>query len=462
MPKTIALFIDGTWNSSVAVRKAKEAALARNDLAAYEEEAAAGTNVAKLYDACPLTSAGRPARGGRSAALAASSAQAEGTADAVQTSASAGIKKYLVGVGGLPEEPESLFARAAWELLRRTVRPGALAGGAFGLGLARIIKDGYTFLCENYREGDQIYIFGFSRGAYAARSLAGFVDRVGLLLSNYTTDDTVESAFMHYQAGVPGHESALSNLVREVSGQRLLREDKQSDTAERENELPIYFIGVWDTVASQGVDYLPLIGTVTRPLNAYHRVDLPACVTHARHALALHELRAAFRPILWHYKSRVVQTLQQMVFRGAHADVGGGYPDTHWSDHALRWMATEAFLCGLPVADAMIPALIPPDELRFVHCESANRWWRPGSHNRIPEFSECPIPMLFHWNSTLRGLNFPRVHDWVFRELRAAQRWALLRQDLRYATDDAGNVSPTYDYNSAIAAAQAHANRQLR
>ena len=461
MPKAIALFIDGTWNSTVAVRKAKEAALARNDLAAYEEEAA-DTNVAKLYDACTLTSAGRPATVGRSVALAASSALAEGTAAAVSTPASAGIKKYLVGVGGLPEEPESGFARAAWELLRRTVRPGALAGGAFGLGLARIIKDAYTFLCENYRDGDQIYIFGFSRGAYAARSLAGFVDRVGLLLSNYTTDDTVESAFMHYQAGVLGHESALSNLVREVSGQRLLREGKLSNAAERDNELPIYFIGVWDTVASQGVDYLPLIGSVTRPLNAYHRVDLPACVTHARHALALHELRAAFRPVLWHYKSRVDQTLQQMVFRGAHANVGGGYPDTHWSDHALRWMATEAILCELPVADAMIPDLIPPDELRFIHCESANWWWRPGSHNRIPEFSECPTPMLFHWNSTLIRLNFPRVHDWVFRELRAAQRWALLRQDLRYAIDNAVNASPTYVYNSAIAAAQAHANRPLR
>jgi hypothetical protein len=152
-----------------------------------------------------------------------------------------------------------------------------------------------------------------------------------------------------------------------------------------------------------------------------------------------------------------------MVFRGAHADVGGGYPDTHWSDHALRWMATEAILYELPVADAMIPALIPPDELGFIHCESANWWWRLGSHNRIPEFSECPIPMLFHWNSTLIGLNVPRVRDWVFRELRAARRWALLRQDLRYAPDNAGaGVSPTYVYNSAIAAAQAHANRPLR
>jgi Uncharacterized alpha/beta hydrolase domain (DUF2235) len=463
MPKAIALFIDGTWNSSVAVRKAKEAALARNDMAAFEEEAAADTNVAKLYDACALTPSGLTTTD-RSAMAANVSQRTSAAAVTASALNPAGIKKYLVGVGGLPEEPQGGLARAAWDLLRQTVRPDALTGGAFGMGLARIIKDAYTFLCQNYQDGDAIYIFGFSRGAYAARSLAGFVDRIGLLLSNHTEDHIVEAAFMEYQAGIVGHESDLANLVREVSGQRLLREGKlmRSDGEKREYELPIYFIGVWDTVASLGLDYLPWIGNFTRPLNAYHRVDLPVCVTHARHAIALHELRGAFRPMLWHYKTRNGQTLEQTVFRGAHADVGGGYANTHWSDHALRWMATEAILCALPVADAMIPPLDPPNDLRFIHCESAKWWWRRGSRNRIPEFSACPIPLRFHWNSTLIGLNFPRVHDSVFRELREVQVWGLMRQDLQYTTDAAGNVSLTHSYGSAVAPAQVDANRPLR
>jgi hypothetical protein len=460
MPKSIALFIDGTWNSSVAVRKAKESALARNDMAAYEEEAATDTNVAKLYDACTLSADG-PASFGSPLPAPPAAARRGAAANAP---AAAGIKKYLVGVGGLSEEPEGGLARAAWELLRRTVRPDAIAGGAFGLGLARIIKDAYAFLSRNYQNGDRIYIVGFSRGAYAARSLAGFVDRVGLLLSNHTTDDTVEAAFMLYQAGTIGHESELGNLVREVSGQRLLREGKLSmgDSVTRDHELPVYFIGLWDTVASLGVDYLPLVGNVTRPFNAFHRVDLPACVTHARHALALHELRSAFRPLLWHYKTRDAQTLQQMVFRGAHADVGGGYAETHWSDHALRWMATEVIRCELPIADAMLPALNPPDDLRPIHCESTRWWWRPRSTNRIPEFSACPMPLRFHWNSALKGLNVLRASDSVFGELRAVQEWALVRQDLHFAGDAAGNTSATYHHGSALAAARADANRPLR
>ena len=186
MPKAIALFIDGTWNSSVAVRKAKEAALARNDLAAYEE--AADTNVVKLHDACTLTSADALAWR-RSRTTASTAAVPSARADEAAVPQPAGIKKYLVGVGGLSEEPESGRSRRVWEWVQRTVgRPGAaLTGGAFGLGLARIIKDAYTFLCENYSDGDQIYLFGFSRGAYAARSLAGFVDRVGFIACQNTT-----------------------------------------------------------------------------------------------------------------------------------------------------------------------------------------------------------------------------------------------------------------------------------
>src|SRR5439155_16724870 len=123
---------------------------------------------------------------------------------------------------------------------------------------------------------------------------------------------------------------------------RFLHDITGRDGPRGEEILPIYFIGVWDTVGALGLS--GLLKGFTAPFTQFHQTELPANVTHARHALALHENRKLFPPLLWKRRSpkNPQQTLEQRWFNGAHSDVGGGYPEHEWSDIALNWMAKEA------------------------------------------------------------------------------------------------------------------------
>jgi hypothetical protein len=117
--------------------------------------------------------------------------------------------------------------------------------------------------------------------------------------------------------------------------------------------LPIHFIGVWDTVAALGLPGRSR--KYSAPFTEYHQTELPSNITHARHALALHELREPFEPLLWMGPSPRATSLKQVWFPGAHGDVGGGYKKTDWSNEALRWMAVEAGVLGLNLCNARLP-----------------------------------------------------------------------------------------------------------
>jgi uncharacterized protein (DUF2235 family) len=146
--------------------------------------------------------------------------------------ATTGVKKYIKGVAADSNDPiESIT----------------------GLGTCKKIRDAYRFLTDNYNRGDSIYIFGFSRGAFAARSLAGFAFRVGLLLSGHDTPDNLDAAWNAY---VKPHPGALRNLQK-----LLVRISDQQRPSVEQSDLPVHFIGVWDTVAA-----LALIPTLALPL----------------------------------------------------------------------------------------------------------------------------------------------------------------------------------------------------
>jgi uncharacterized protein (DUF2235 family) len=231
------------------------------------------------------------------------------------------LKKYVTGVG---------------------VGRRRIAGKVGGAGTRGNVQEAYGFLSENYRPGDNVYLFGFSRGALAARSLAGFADSVGLLLAG-TKLEYVDEAYALYEDGMDGAHSRLRKLLRKMTG-------KEQPDIEEGTVLPIYFIGVWDTVAALG---LPGRGKrLSAPFTSYHQTELPSNVTYARHALSLHDLRRSFEPLLWMRTSprNPKQSLRQVWFAGAHADVGGGYDKTHWSDIALDWMTEEATNVGFQIA----------------------------------------------------------------------------------------------------------------
>ncbi|WP_328748160.1 DUF2235 domain-containing protein [Streptomyces sp. NBC_00285] len=232
--------------------------------------------------------------------------------------------RYLDGVGTRPSE--------------------RLRGGAFGWGLSRKVRDAYCFLVENYEPGDELYLFGFSRGAFTARSLAGLVRNSGILRLEH--ENRLQEAWDLYRDR--GKEP-------DAQESRDFREDFSHPTR-------IRFIGVWDTVGALGIPVpgphlLKPLATLVNRLWAFHNTELSSWVDGAFHALAVDERRRAFAPALWHQQPGAEeqgQQLKQVWFSGVHVDVGGGYPDTSQSDLSLRWMVANAAAHGLQFDSAAL------------------------------------------------------------------------------------------------------------
>jgi len=215
-----------------------------------------------------------------------------------------------------------------------------LTVGAFGDGLEGNIHDAYRFLVANYETGDEIYLFGFSRGAYTVRSLAGMVRQCGILRREKV--ENYRSAIELYRSAVhPDDESARGFRARFA--------------VEGESGQRIRMIGVWDTVGALGI---PLRGLrwLTRRKHQFHDPELSGIVEHGYHALAIDERRSPFAPSLWAATPKPGQTVEQVWFCGSHRDVGGGYPETGLSDTALEWMVAKARLVGLGMDDAATAA----------------------------------------------------------------------------------------------------------
>lgn len=208
---------------------------------------------------------------------------------------------------------------------------------AAGRGINRQIRRAYGFLASRYRPGDRIYLFGYSRGAYAVRSLAGLIDRMGLLKREEATERAILLLYRHYQTN-PDTPAA----------RRLARRLCHHDTR-------IEMVGVWDTVKALGIR-LPIAWRFSEVNHRFHNHELGRSIRHGFHALALHETREVFAPVLWECQKGFSGSVEQVWFRGAHGDVGGQIGS--WSDSRplanipLVWMLERAETCGLPLPDA--------------------------------------------------------------------------------------------------------------
>ena len=223
-----------------------------------------------------------------------------------------------------------------------------LRGGAFGWGLSKKIKEAYQFVVANYDLGDELYFFGFSRGAYTVRSTVGFIRNSGLLKREFI--DKLDDAYTLYR------RRDDESHPRGIEAQ-LFRKSFSY-------EVRIKFIGVWDTVGALGI---PLSGF--RFLNkrwAFHDVQLSTWVDNAYQALAIDEKRKPFKPAIWEQQAdagKVNQKLEQVWFAGVHTNVGGGYEDAGLSDIALLWMIQNAEACGLAFDQDYISRNIKPNTL---------------------------------------------------------------------------------------------------
>ena len=191
----------------------------------------------------------------------------------------------------------------------------------------------FEFIFENFQAGDNIFLFGFSRGAATVRSLSGFIHLFGILPKS--RPELIKEAYKIY---------------------------KKSDDDERENLAydfvkrhhnqwtKIKFLGVWDTVAALGIPFKTIdviLNSISFFQHDFHNLYLSASVEHARHALAIDDERKTFHPELWKKEIEEYQTMKQVWFCGMHTDVGGGYQEHFLSDIPLNWMIAEAKEFGL-------------------------------------------------------------------------------------------------------------------
>lgn len=207
-----------------------------------------------------------------------------------------------------------------------------LMGGITGKGLNKNIMDDYRYLVQNYAPGDEIFLFGFSRGSYTIRSLCGFINNCGILKRAHAA--RIEDAFKHYKKPSKAYAP---------SGSKSIAFRKAYSHPSRE----ITFVGAWDTVGAMGIP-ISFLG-LFEDKDEFYDTKIGSNVRAARHAMAIDEYRRDFEPTIWMPKETM--DLKQVWFSGAHSNIGGSYkPDRDGSllsDNALDWMMREASGYGL-------------------------------------------------------------------------------------------------------------------
>ncbi len=243
-----------------------------------------------------------------------------------------------------------------------------LVGGLFGYGLEENAREAYAWIRDNWEDGDDVYLFGFSRGAFTARSLAGVIARCGLAKRDGTL--TIDDAFGRYK------RMREDRSIRRLQELHFDRERGQGPPFTAEDELffaqsrriPIRFVGVFDTVGALGVPFGDIPG-VSRRSFAFHDTRLSTVVRSSRQAIAIDEQRAAYAPTRWKSftpqpppdRPRPAPDAEQRWFCGAHANVGGGYRGNELSDIPLAWLMREAATAGLAFSRPYEPR---PDAFR--------------------------------------------------------------------------------------------------
>jgi len=275
---------------------------------------------------------------------------------------------YEPGLGTFP-------AVGAWTPLQQAFTK--LLGSAFGFGLSHNIAVCYDFLVANYKPGDRIYLFGFSRGAYTVRVLAALIHVCGLMRTK---------------------NANLAPYVFNLFRKQATRAKKKNDKAERRTgekqrlrlpvcdefkrvfcvEPKIHFIGVWDTVSS--------VGSIFDPFNLPYTRWNPSVET-VRHAISIDEKRKFFRTNLWSHSNEFTD-VEQLWFAGVHGDIGGGYPERQsgLAKITLKWMLDEAGKAGVAIDDAQLPTVFPepgeesplakPDPAAPMHNELDRWYWK--------------------------------------------------------------------------------------
>ena len=314
---------------------------------------------------------------------------------------------YHPGVGTMASPAARGWFERHWSVIK---------GLAFGAGLLANVEDAYRYLMNTYAEGDHVYLFGFSRGSFTARALAGLLHMYGLL---------------H-----PGNEELVPYVIQLFAGKtrRAGGMKETFDTADFfkatfARDCPVFFEGLWDTVSSVGWIWDPVVLPFSARNPSMHI---------GRHAVSIHERRSYYRQNLWGAPFEG-QNIKQVWFAGVHSDVGGSYPESQsgLSKVTLEWMLYEAEAAGLridhqkaavvlgkaPRPEPWMPDYVPPDSNGEIHPSLHGGWWllevlphryvdrrsgRPEVRWRIPFGAPRRIPA----GSWIYALARPRLDGW--------------------------------------------------
>lgn len=258
---------------------------------------------------------------------------------------------YDPGIGTLPEP--GLFTRLG-------KRISEWVDLAFATSLSRRVEGGYQYLMNYWEPGDQVYLFGFSRGAYTARVLAAMLHNIGLLPRG--GENLLPYAMRMFAAsrrGDPNYWKLLGSFRQTFARAITPGDDKR--------RFPIHFLGVWDTVSS--------VGWVWNPATYPNTAENPS-VAIARHAVSLDERRCFFRQNL--LEAAEGQDIKEYWFPGVHSDIGGGYADSRLWQASFEWMVTEAKDAGLLLDRARYEALTKeptPAWIEEQHESLKGPWW---------------------------------------------------------------------------------------
>ena len=251
-----------------------------------------------------------------------------------------------------------------------TERWNRVRGGLTGRGLAKNILQGYKFLVGNYDSGDDIYLFGFSSGAYTARSLAGMIRNIGILHERYASDERLEdnpvllNGFWLYQRRDGNADTAEAKFFRSVYSI---------------DNVDVRFLGVWDTVGALGVPSNSL--DRVDPRYEFHDTTLSRIVRSAYHAVSIDETRPEFMPTLWTSTPENGQTLEQVWFAGVHSEVGGGKRPP-LTDIPLRWMQDRALANDLELDPNQVVCI---NKERYLSAKVSDHFaWSWSSWNPYP------------------------------------------------------------------------------
>ncbi len=294
-------------------------------------------------------------------------------------------------------------------------KPVKLFGGAFGYGLARNVRQLYTSLCRAYSPGDEIFLFGFSRGAFTVRTLAGFILKFGVIKVENLNDEEirrlVRKAYGLYRAFAglpPGSKRSPKDQRKYERAEQRVKEFCQDHCHPNWATIQVRFIGVWDTVDAVGTPWDEL----TDALNAvahfkFSDQTLSSRVMTGRHAIAIDDERRAFKPVMWDESEERDDRIKQVWFAGVHSNVGGGYPKQGMSLVTLDWMMEEASQAGL----------------EFV-ASSRNTYRDTHNVNDKCYNSRTGLATYYFYQprdindiSSEAGINTPLLHDSVFRRI---------------------------------------------